>query len=326
MTVEGPSKAELLAAHCWEDVDRVPGRPEMTAFRRRVRLRQARWRERNGLPMGAQPIAPRPGERSRPLGSRLPLEHAERSGANFLTPGARAAVDDRLVQPELHQTLSTQRLWADLLSSMPMCFNLFGDLAQDDGAATAALRAWWPDVPGVVRRLAFEHSPGRLDPDYLGNRSAFDVAFLLELGSGHRGALGIETKYHECTGAEKAPSADRLARYRKVSERSGAFRPDALDGLIGTDLQQIWLDHLLVLSMLQHPSGRWTWGRFVLVHPAGNLDFTDASRRYGELLVGDQTTFASTTIESLLAIDGALPPATARAFRARCLAAESERS
>ena len=31
-----------------------------------------------------------------------------------------------------------------------------------------------------------------------------------------------------------------------------------------------WLEHLLLLSMLQHPSGEWTWGRYVVVHPAGN--------------------------------------------------------
>lgn len=275
--------------------------------------------------MGTQPIAPKPGEDPRPLGSRLPLDLAGRSGANFLTPTARAAVDDRLAQPEPHQTLSTQRLWADLLSSMPMCFNLFGDLAQELAAATAAIHAWWPDVPGGVDCVAFEHSPGRLDTDFLGNRSAFDVAFLLDLGSS-RGVLGIETKYHERTGSEKTPSDARLARYREVSERSGAFRPGALDDLIGTDLQQIWLDHLLVLSMLQHPSGRWTWGRFVLVHPAENLDFTEACRRYAQVLVGDQTTFASATIESLLKVKDALPSATADLFRNRYLVDEGDGS
>ena len=59
---------------------------------------------------------------------------------------------------------------------MPMCFNLFGDLAgPDPELANAAVRRWWPDAPSVVTEIKFEYSPGRLDPTYLGNRSAFDA-------------------------------------------------------------------------------------------------------------------------------------------------------
>jgi len=38
---------ELEAAHSWEASDRVPGRPEMTPFRRRLRYHQSRC-ESNG--------------------------------------------------------------------------------------------------------------------------------------------------------------------------------------------------------------------------------------------------------------------------------------
>ena len=77
----------------------------------------------------------------------------------------------------------------------------------------------------------------------------------------------------------------------------------------------MWLEHLLLLSMLQHASGRWSWGRYVVVHPAGNTDFAEACARYAGLLV-DRSTFASVTIEELLDAD-ALPPHTAAAFRER---------
>ena len=55
------SREELESAHCWENDDRVSGRPEMTEFRRRVRYHQAQWREANEHPIGTQPIVPRPG-------------------------------------------------------------------------------------------------------------------------------------------------------------------------------------------------------------------------------------------------------------------------
>ena len=79
----------------------------------------------------------------------------------------------------------------------------------------------------------------------------------------------------------------------------------------------MWLEHLLLLSMLQHVSGSWTWGRYVVVHPAGNSDYADACARYRTLLA-DQATFASVTLEELLGA-GALPPPTVAALRDRYL-------
>jgi hypothetical protein len=75
------------------------------------------------------------------------------------------------------------------------------------------------------------------------------------------------------------------------------------------------LEHLLLHSMLQHPSRTWSWGRLVVVHPAGNPDVTDMCARYGALL-REPSTFASLTIEELLDA-GALPRTTARAVRER---------
>ena len=164
---EGPSQSELEAAHCWEEADRVPGRPEMTAYRRQVRLHQARWREANGHPIGTQPIGPRPdGPAPRLVGSRLPLDYAQETGATFLTANARSAATARLASKEAHQSLDRQRLWAELLWSLPMACNLFGDLAADLDLADRAVHTWWPDVPGTVCGVRFSYSPGRLDPAY----------------------------------------------------------------------------------------------------------------------------------------------------------------
>jgi hypothetical protein len=79
----------------------------------------------------------------------------------------------------------------------------------------------------------------------------------------------------------------------------------------------MWLEHLLLLSMLQHASGTWSWGRYVVVHPAGNSDVADAVGRYRNLLV-DGSTFSSVTIEELLDA-GVLLAATTSALRDRYL-------
>lgn len=270
-----------------------------------------------GYPIGAEPYAG--GEGSTPIGSRLALDFAKARGANFLTQASLTAARNRVATPERHQMLSEDRLWADLLSSMPLCFNLFGDLAAEPEQAARAIRAWWPSAPSGPVTVKFEHSPGRRDVSFLGNGSAFDVAFEIEQGSGAHAFIGVETKYHEHTKPEAVPRPDLLARYADVAERSGAFVDGWRAHLIGTDLQQIWQDHLLALSMLQHPSRRWSWGRFVLVYPSENPSFGRAAAAYRSVL-RDASTFEARTIEDLLTYPSAIPPAARRAMNERYFA------
>jgi hypothetical protein len=312
------SKQEPEAAHCWEAEDRVPKRPDMTDFRRRLRYQQALWREAHGHPIGSQPIVPRAGQVRRPVGSRFPLAYARKTGANFPTPSALAAARARTWITEPHQSLDHQRLWADLLWSPAMCFNLFGDLAADLVLADRAVHTWWHDAPGRVSEVRFAHSPGWLDRAYLGNLIAFDVAFVLDLGDGTQGIIGVDTKYHEAAKRHVAKPA-RLARYRDVAKRSGVFAPRAIDAVDGTDLLVTWLEHLLAQSMLQHSSGRWRLARYVVTYPSGNSDVAGACRRYADLLV-DQSTFSPLTIEALLDAK-ALPTRTTAALRRRYILA-----
>jgi len=312
---EALSRQELEAVHCWEADDRVPGRPEMTAFRRRVRHHQSRWRESKGHPIGSQPIAPKPGGASRLVGSRLPLAYARETGANFITAGALDAARARTSIIEPHQSFDHQRLWADLLSSAAMSFNLFGDLAGALGLADRAVHSWWPDAPGTVCDIRFAHSPGRFDPAYLNSLRAFHAAFVLDLDDGTQGIVAVDTKYHERTKPE-TPKPSNLRRYLEVAERAAVFEAGAIHAVKGrTDLAVMWLEHLLLLSMLQHSSGRWSWGRYVVVHPAGNSSVAEGCARYRDLLV-DQSTFSSMTLEELLDA-GVLPAPTAAALRKR---------
>ena len=308
---EPPSREELEATHCWEADDRVPGRPEMTDFRRRLRYHQARWREANGHPIGSQPIAPRRGERVRLVGSRLPLAYARDTGATFITAGALDAAKARTSIIEPHQSFDHQRLWADLLWSPTIAFNLFGDLAGDLNLADRAVHTWWPDAPpGSVTDVRFAHSPGWLDPAYLNSLRAFDAAFVLNLGDGTRGVVGVDVKYHERSKPE-TPKPSNLPRYVAVAERSGVFAPGAIEAVKGrSELAVMWLEHLLLLSMLQHESGTWSSGRYVVVHPGGNTDFVDACARYRDLLA-DRSTFSSMALEELLDADVRPAPTTA---------------
>ena len=311
-----PSQEELEAAHCWEADDRVPGRPAMTEYRRRVRYHQARWREAHGHPIGTQPIVPRPGAPVRPVGSRLPLDYGRDTGAGFVTAAALAAARERTAITERHQSFDHQRLWADLLSSAALSFNLFGDLASDLARADRAVHTWWPDAPGTVCEVRFAHSPGRLDPGYLNSLRAFDAAFVLDVGGGERAVLGVDVNYHERSKVEQ-PKPRNEARNMEVCERSGAFAPTVRRLLGRSDLAVMWLEHLLLLSMLQYEGGTWTWGRYVVIYPEGNVDLIDAVTRYREYL-RDDATYSTMTVEELLAAR-ALTTSTTKALRERSL-------
>jgi hypothetical protein len=316
-TTDVPSRQELEAAHAWEKDDEMPRRPAMTAFRRRTRYHQARWREAHGHPIGTQPIAPRPRERARPVGSRLPLDYARETGANFLTTHALEAAIARTSIIEPNQSIDHQRLWADLLWSPTLGFNLFGDLAADLRQADRAVHSWWPDAPGTVSKIRFAHSPGWLDPAYLNSLRAFDAVFVLDRDDGTHAIVAVDTKYHERAKSE-VPKPENLPRYLAVARRSGVFAPDAIDAVKGrSELAVMWLEHLLLFSMLQHPGGAWTWGRYVVVYPAGNPDVAGLCARYRELLA-DEPTYSSVTLEELLDA-GALPAKTTVALRQRYL-------
>jgi hypothetical protein len=317
--IRAPTREELEAAACWEPGDVIARRPAMTAFLQAARLHQARWRTEHDLPIGSQPYVPRPGDDGRPVGSRIPLDFGLETGANLVTDTAREAARQRMSIVEREQSIDRQRLWADLLSSEALAFNLFGDLAADTRRADRLVRSWFPDAPGRVSEVRFLHSPGRLDPQWLNSLRQFHAAFVLDRGDGTHGIVAVDVRYHERLKPE-TPKPENMWRYQEVHERSEAFTPEAFDRVHGrSDLWSPWLIQLLLFSMLQHPSGAWTWGRLVVVHPADNPDMADMCARYRRLL-DDKATFLPTTLENVLAC-GALPGASVRALDERYVVA-----
>jgi hypothetical protein len=126
----------------------------------------------------------------------MPL--AEEQLLNYLTPTIRDLVRREVIEPAHNQRklYSRPRIFDDLLSSQPLCFNLFGELAEDLNLATAVCRELWSERVSEVTAIEFEWSPGRADPRYLDNRSAFDVIVFHTTPAGGRGFVGIEVKYH----------------------------------------------------------------------------------------------------------------------------------
>ena len=181
-----------------EEVDQVPGDATTTAWKRAARAHQNRWRQLHGWPPGLRPSRQEDDGRER-IGSRIDLDFAKRTKANFLHPDVATAVERRVASPQKHQTLDETRLYSDLLSSMPLCFNLFGPLATDAELAADVVRRWFPDRCPSDARVQVEFElvpPGRADAEWLGDRTAFDAVIFIE-AKDRCSLIGVETKYHE---------------------------------------------------------------------------------------------------------------------------------
>jgi len=258
-------------------------------FQRTVRLRQALWREKLGYPIGLH--------RDIPLGTRLQMPDAKKHLWNYLTDGIREVVRAEVLGTRRGdgKLFAEPRIFDDLLSSQPLCFNLFGELKLDLALASRVLRRLAPDKIKTVHRIEFEHSPGRRDPRYTADRSAFDVYVEYESIRGEKGFLGIEVKYHENLNDALAPHRER---YDQVAQGMGCFHAGNVAHLRMKPINQLWRDHMLAGSMIL--AGGWKEGMFVVLYPAENSHAAAAITKYQACLT-DATTFDAWTLESFVA-------------------------
>jgi len=218
---------------------------------------------------------------------------AEYAEANFLTPFVVEAVEARLAQANAGGLVDEDRLRRNLLSSQPMCFNLFGHLQADPAALLAWVQLQRPDAAGVTR-VEVEWAPPK--EEHFGGGSAFDAFVEYELASGERGFLGIECKY-----AEHLPKTDvKNVRppYKDFTAASGRWKPDAAVRLDRTGLRQFWLNTLLAQSRVTKSD--YVEGRCIVMACEGDVAAHQAADDVrGELV--DEGDLAWSSYEDLVA-------------------------
>lgn len=263
------------------ELGRVPFIPESTLrahhvheqaddrFRAAARARQALLRETKGWPMGLWPAG---SDEQRELGSYLAEDHGD---ANFITPDIARLARRVVAWREDDALIDTDRLYRNLLSSMPATFNLIGPLALNPRLATAILRRLCPSFVKKVDDTLFEHSPARRHPAFTNDRSAFDALFKVTTPEGEHGFIATEIKYTESMHEQPA----RLRpRYDELSRLSTLFvDPDHPD-LRTAPLQQLWRQHLLAFAMVHN--GLYTTGRYILIAPTLNRAVAQAVAQY----------------------------------------------
>ena len=299
----GPREQTLRAHDVWVATD--------SAFQRRCRLRQGLWRESQGFPAGVH--------RGAPLGSRLLMPRAKERLENYLSDSIREVVRREVVDgPRAGRLFGEPRIYDNLLSSQPLCFNLFAELQQDLALATRFFARRCARVAAVTG-VRFEHSPGRGERRYTDDNSAFDVYVAYDTAAGGRGFLGIEVKYHEALGD---PAADHRPRYDELAHSAGWWKAESLPLLRLKPMQQMWRDHLLAASLIDQ--GDADEGAFVFLAPRDNDACAAATLAYARHLARPET-FLAWDLESVVADLVAVGMPAAPAVAARYLFPPGER-
>ncbi len=246
------------------------------------------------------------------------MPYAKETLANYMTETIRSVVRAEVLDPvkSAGKMYREPRIFEDLLSSQPLCFNLFGELQRDLDLASRSMGTLLKD-PGVrVTSVAFEQSPGRSDARFTEDKSAFDVFVELVASDGSRQFVGIEVKYHEDL---DLPPARHRSRYDEVANAMECFAVESLPRLRKKPLEQLWRDHLLAGSLLLDAASGFAHGTFAIVYPSENTPVVRAVEAYRACLT-KRATFAAWTLEQVLdAIDASRAGPWAREVRGRYL-------
>jgi hypothetical protein len=246
-------------------------------FRACARLLQALWREAQQLPIGTH--QGRDG-RHRRIGSLLSNAAAD-AGRNFLSPEIAHVVRWEMAYQERGALIDQRRLYGNLLSSMPLAFNVFVPLRLNPPLAAKVIRSLIPGIDLVqVVDVLFEHSPGRNHAELTHDRSAFDVAIRYQRADGELGLLAIEMKYSE-TGSEGA--GELTSRYDELAVESELFKSPMSAVLRTGTCQQLFREHLLTFASLFR--GDYAEARFILVAPRQNHLVQQGAQLYASHLL-----------------------------------------
>jgi hypothetical protein len=209
-------------------------------FKHRMRLHQGWWR--------TFVLAEEQGKNPADAESDVcnTMLNGESTKKNLLTPDALRAYKDTLQERNENSSgiVNEDRVWNNLLSSQPLCFNFFGELKYDLHLAADALRHWIPEIV-AVDEVRFEYAP---EERYTNDNSAFDVAFFFTTVNKQKGIFGLECKYTD----DFSNKVYDKQEYRDVFQKSKGIFRDKYEQYIDTKHNQLFRNQLLGEALKQN--------------------------------------------------------------------------
>jgi hypothetical protein len=259
-------------------------------FRARMRFHQS-WYRAQVLGVGYG-VGPNRKSKTK-YGNMLSASDGNR-GLNFLTPHIFQVAQRRLAARG--GGVEEFRLLNNMLSSQPMCFNLFGPLVDNVGLATRLSCVFLPGEVNDVLKVSLEFAPEPLS-DYLNDRTAFDACVEYEHTDGSQAFIGIETKL-------SGPFTQKQyanPRYLEWTRRMDSPWPGAsLPFLQTTRFNQLWRNHLLAVAYKGASPLGFSTGRLMLVYHPADTEMEATLQAYRALLKPEDATFLALPLDRLV--------------------------
>ncbi len=297
-----------------QTIDLGPQYPKDPPFTARMRFHQS-WYRANVLRV---PWGTGPKHNDTSMYGNMLRRADGQHGLNFLTPEIFAVARQRL--EDVNGVIERFRLLHNMLSSQPMCFNLFGHLVSNRELARDVLQRFLPEPVAAVSNVVLEYAPTPQE-EYLNDRTAFDAYIEFLRPDGRLGFVGVETKLTERFSKKVYDSLE----YRHWSDRPDSpWLPEKRDQLPNVRHNQLWRDHLLAVALVRHPASTFASGYMMLVRHADDGECAGAVCGYRDLLKPNDRSVIDSPLDQLVAaVEAAVKTEADRdwiaAFRARYL-------
>ena len=199
-------------------------------FTAKARLLQSVYRIRIGeIAMGIGPNKSSINENKNPTYYGNMLSNGEFSGKNFFFQETFKYAIKRVKEKRSDETIGEYRLFNNLLSSMPMAFNLFHPLMmirdKNPDLLNLMIQDLFPELPiHNVDEILIEFIPSPIN-NYTNDKSAMDAAILFSDQAKNKYIIAIETKYTDSLGVNMSKDNEMKI---KASSESGLFTNEGL--------------------------------------------------------------------------------------------------
>lgn len=261
-------------------------------FKRRMRIHQSWWRHDRGYAAGSF--------NGRRLGSLLSADAAA-AGHNFLTPGIADLA--RRMKGKAHVQ---HNLFDNMLSSQPMAFNLFGPLAIDQELARILIGAVL-GRPLFLAVVQLEDTPSD-QTAHLNDNTSFDATCRFVDAEGRPGMVAMETKLTEPFSPADAKKRPEREIYRDHAVRSKLYLDPAAPEFAGSQLWQLWRNHLLLESVCRDIGFEIPFRQAWVIHHQDDQRGSRDVAAYRDRLAQPDTTFREFTLDALTARWGEVLP------------------
>jgi hypothetical protein len=180
------------------------------------------------------------------------LIDGEKSGSNFISPAAFKYATQRTLDKIINKslTIDNYRLFNNMLSSMPMCFNLFSDLREllisDKASCSELCKSLFEEINWIssVEYIGVEFIPTPIE-QYTNDKTAFDAVLIVKDAKGKKGILSIETKYTDLLGSNSSKNTDKK---NEIIEKYKLFSAETKTNLKKNGYKQIYRNYLLTFA------------------------------------------------------------------------------